>query len=140
MASSSTPTLGDFSMLLSDNIINIEQQPSLNIPNILAPYKLHFPSEYEWMNGCIDTYGKLACDETAIYAGILTLISAISNTAFYVDECNGQERPINLYVHIIGEPGMNQNENMSFVEMSWSGINKMLGLFQAIDTTYVILS
>ena len=78
MASSSTPTMADFSMLLSDNLLNIEQQPKIDISAILAPYKIHFLPEYDWMNGCIDTYGKLACDETAIYAGILTLISAIS--------------------------------------------------------------
>ncbi|CAF3901093.1 unnamed protein product [Rotaria sp. Silwood1] len=101
MISCSTPVLADFSTLLT---VNIEQQPPLEIANVLAPYKMHFSSEYEWMNGCIQTYGKLSCDEPAIYAGILTLISAISGSTFYVDECNGQERPINLYVHVIGEP------------------------------------
>ncbi|CAF5164428.1 unnamed protein product [Rotaria sp. Silwood1] len=105
MASSSTPVLADFSTLLTENLVNIEQQPPLEIANVLAPYKMHFSSEYEWMNGCIQTYEKLSCDEPAIYAGILTLISAISGSTFYVDECNGQERPINLYVHVIGEPG-----------------------------------
>ncbi|CAF1334967.1 unnamed protein product [Rotaria magnacalcarata] len=105
MASSSTPSLADFSRLLADNVLNIEQQPPLDISTVLAPYKMHFHAQYEWMYGCIETYGKLACNETAIYAGILTLISAISGDAYYVDECNSQERPLNLYVHIIGEPG-----------------------------------
>jgi len=102
----STPTLADFSTLLLENLLNIEQQPPLEISSVLAPYKMHFMSEYDWMNGCINTYGQLACNETAMYAGILTLISAISGSTFYVDECTGQERPINMYVHIIGEPGV----------------------------------
>lgn len=111
MTSSSTPILADFSMLLSENLLNLEQQPTLEISEILAPYKMHFSTEYDWMNGCVNTYGKLACDETSIYTGMLALISAISGNAFYVDECNGQERPINLYVHIIGEPGAYQYED-----------------------------
>lgn len=111
MTSSSTPTLADFSMLLTENLLNLEQQSTLEISEILAPYKVHFHTEYDWMNGCVNTYGKLACDETSIYTGMLTLISAISGSAFYVDECNGQERPINLYVHIIGEPGRCQYED-----------------------------
>ncbi|CAF2131389.1 unnamed protein product [Rotaria magnacalcarata] len=57
---------------------------------------MYFHAEQEWMYGCIETYGKLACNETAIYAGILALISAISGDAYYVDECNGQEPPLNF--------------------------------------------
>jgi hypothetical protein len=115
MASSSTSSLADFSMLLSDNLLNIEQQPALDMTKVLEPYKIHFSSEYEWMNGCISTYRQLACDSTAFYAGILTLISAISGGIFYVDECNGQEKPINLYVHIIGEPGVYQCEKINVI-------------------------
>lgn len=106
MTCSSTHTLSDFSMLLSENLTNIVQQPAPTISNILAPYKIHFSSEYEWMNGFIETYSKLACNEVAMYTGMLTLISAISGNTYYVDECNGQERSINMYVHIIGEPGI----------------------------------
>lgn len=72
---------------------------------------MHFPTEYAWMNDCVNTYGKLACDETSIYTGMLALISAISGNAFYMDDCSGQERPTNLYVHIIGELGACQYEN-----------------------------
>ncbi|CAF3263227.1 unnamed protein product [Rotaria sp. Silwood2] len=122
MACSSTPTLADFSMLLWENLVNIEQQPTLDISTVLAAYKIHFPSEYEWMNGCIKTYGKLACDETAIYAGILTLISAISGSTFYVDVSNGKERLINLYVHIIGEPGEH------VIAINYHLVNKILTL------------
>ena len=76
--------------------MNIEQQAPLEISIVFTPHKTHFPSEYERMNGCIKTYGKLASDEAVIYAGILTLISAISASKFYADESNGQEHPINL--------------------------------------------
>jgi hypothetical protein len=106
MTSSSAPTIGDFGMLLSDNLLNIEQQPSLDIASVLDVYKLHYVSDYEWMSGCIKTYGKLACNETVIFTGILTLISSISGNTFYVDDCTGQEHPINMFVHVIGEPGM----------------------------------
>ncbi|CAF2050675.1 unnamed protein product [Rotaria magnacalcarata] len=63
-------------------------------------------------------YGKLACNETAIYAEILTLISAISVDAYYVDECNGQERPLNLYAHIIGEPGSGKSTPVNYIKAS----------------------
>ena len=128
MSSSSTPILSDFSMLLSDNLMNIEQQAPLEISTVFAPYKLHFSSEYEWMNGCIKTYGKLACDEAAIYAGILTLISAISGSTFYVDECTGQERPINLYVHVIGEPGAYLYRNKHIISRGCHLFHKRLTL------------
>ncbi|CAF2106001.1 unnamed protein product [Rotaria magnacalcarata] len=90
MARSSTPSLADFSRLIAHNLFNIEQQPPLDMWTVLAPYTLHFHEEYEWMYGCIETNGKSACNETAIYAGILTLISAISGDAYYVDECNDE--------------------------------------------------
>ncbi|CAF5157681.1 unnamed protein product, partial [Rotaria magnacalcarata] len=90
MARSSTPSLADFSRLIAHNLFNIEQQPPLDMWTVLAPYTLHFHEEYEWMYGCIETNGKSACNETAIYAGILTLISAISRDAYYVDECNDE--------------------------------------------------
>ncbi len=139
MVSFSTPILADFSMLLSDNLVNIEQLPPLEISAALAPYKMHFPAEYEWMNGCIKTYGKLACDETAIYAGILTLISAISGSTFYVDKCNGQERSINLYVHVIGEPGAYLSENKRVSAISCFLTHKMPALPQTIDILTFIL-
>ena len=137
MVCSSTPTIGDFATLLSDNLINIEQQPSLDIASVLAGYKLHFLSEYEWMNGCIKTYGKLACDEIAIYTGILTLISSISGNTFYVDECTGQERPINMYVHVIGEPGMYFFVYKHGVVISCHWVYKILMLFGAIEKSYI---
>ncbi|CAF4566910.1 unnamed protein product, partial [Rotaria socialis] len=120
--------------LLADNLLNIEQQPSLDISTVLAPYKMHFHAEQEWMYGCIETYGKLSCNETAIYAGILALISAISGDAYYVDECNGQEPPLNLYVHIIGEPGGHldkKNESAApeskFLTQAYDGIHNESG-------------
>jgi hypothetical protein len=106
MACSSTPTLRDFSTLLARNLTEIEQQQQFDLSSVFAPYRMHFSSEYDWMKGCINTYGKLACDETAMYVGILTLISAVSGSAYYVDESSKKERPINLYVHLIGEPGV----------------------------------
>lgn len=118
MAHSSTPSLADFAMLLSDNLLNIEQQAPLEMSTVLALYKMHFPSEYEWIIGCIDTYSKLACDETAMYTGILTLISAISDSTFYIDECNGQERPTNMYVHIIDESGTYLYENKHVIAIN----------------------
>ncbi|CAF4082026.1 unnamed protein product [Rotaria magnacalcarata] len=45
MASSSTPSFADFSRLLPDNLLNIEQQPPLDISTVLAPYKMHFHAE-----------------------------------------------------------------------------------------------
>ncbi|CAF1625877.1 unnamed protein product, partial [Rotaria sp. Silwood1] len=126
MASSSTPTLADFSTLLAQNLVNIEQQPPLLVSAVLAPYKTHFRSEYEWMCGCIETYGKLACNETATYTGILSLISAISGGAYYVDECNGLEYPLNLYVHIIGEPGSGKSTPVNYIK---AAICQLIDLF-----------
>jgi hypothetical protein len=54
----------------------------------------------------IEQYGTLSCEKTLFLQALITTISAISGPIMVQNPFGVHSLPLNLYTHLIGEPGL----------------------------------
>jgi hypothetical protein len=72
----------------------------LNVTEVLS--SLHCPG----LLGMIEQYGTLSCEKTSFLQALITTISAISGPIMVQNPIGVNSLPLNLFVHLIGEPGL----------------------------------
>jgi hypothetical protein len=100
MASSISVTLDDYKAQLTANIIKLASKKPLDIVDVLS----HLESPL--FMGLIMQYSTLSCEPTSFLQSIITSVGAISGEIVVQNPVKVESLPLNLFTHLIGEPGL----------------------------------
>jgi hypothetical protein len=99
MSSPIHATLDDYKSQLTRNIVKLANRPSLDINDLLKSL------ESPLFMGLIMQYLTLSCEPTSYLQAIITTVGAISGNIFVENPIQIELLPLNLFTHLIGEPG-----------------------------------
>ena len=100
MSGSTHETQEDFKSQLTANIIKIASKAPLDLEHVLS--SLNCPL----LMGLFTQYATLACEPTSFLQAVVTTVGAISSGIRVKNPINVESIPLNLFTHLIGEPGM----------------------------------
>lgn len=93
-------SMDDCKAQLAANIVKLSTQHLLNVADVLS--SLHCPG----LLGMIEQYENLSCEKTSFLQALITTISAISGAIMVQNPTGIHPLPLNLFTHLIGEPGL----------------------------------
>jgi hypothetical protein len=102
MAYSTVVSIRDCQAQLAANVVKLSTQNSLDLTDVLS--SLDCPG----LLGMIEQYGTLSCEKTSFLQALITTISAISGPMMVQNPIGVESLPLNLFTHLIGEPGLIQ--------------------------------
>ncbi|CAF3738002.1 unnamed protein product [Rotaria sp. Silwood1] len=100
MPSTTGVSIDDCKAQLAANIVKLSNADPLNIIQALST--LDCPG----LVGMIEQYGTLSCERTSFLQALVTTISAISGPITVQNSTGNYSLPLNLFTHLIGEPGL----------------------------------
>jgi hypothetical protein len=100
MPSTTGVSIADCKAQLAANIVKLSTQDLLNVTDVLS--SLPCPG----LLGMIEQYGNLSCEKTSFLQALITTISAISGSMMVQNPTGVNLLPLNLFTHLIGEPGL----------------------------------
>ncbi|CAF3416159.1 unnamed protein product [Rotaria socialis] len=99
MPSTTGVCIDDCKAQLASNIVKLSTKDSLDVVETLSTL------ECPGLIGMIEQYGNLSCEKTSFLQALITTISAISGSIMVENPSSTYSLPLNLFTHLIGEPG-----------------------------------
>jgi hypothetical protein len=100
MSSTANISLDDCKAQLASNITKLSTYNIMNVADVLSTI------DCPGLVGMINQYGNLSCEKSSFLQALITSTSAISGHIMVQNPTNIRTLPLNLFTHLIGEPGL----------------------------------
>ncbi|CAF1683549.1 unnamed protein product [Rotaria magnacalcarata] len=119
MPSTTGVSIDDCRAQLASNIVKLSTKDPLDVVETLSTL------ECPGLIGMIEQYGTLSCEKTSFLQALITTISAISGSITVKNPTSTYSLPLNLFTHLIGEPGTQKSVIIRVIRHAMTQLDKL---------------